>query len=266
MATVLKAGTVLITRSALEDTLREIGVQEGDVLCVHCGIGQLGYVHGGSQTVIEALRNVLGDRGTLMMPVYTRDCADPAEWQYPPAPPHLIPTLRENAPAYDPVRTPSVNMGRVAELFRTYPGVIRSHHPISSVAVQGDRANDLIEQIKLDWRFGPNSAYGRLVELNGKVLLLGAAYNKMSLLHLTQYTIKNSSVVEKRAKWLTGRGPEWVSFKDYLFPHGWSTACVEAMRDTKLATEVPCGSGYAFLVDAAEAVDFAVAWRQEMKQ
>ena len=126
--------SVLVTRSSLSAELRKLGLQSGDVVCVHVSLKSLGFVIGDARTVIDGLHDAVGVEGTIMMPTYSGDLSDPAEWGYPPVPPEWIETIRNETAAYDPVRTPSRRMGVVPELFRHVPGVLRSPHPQSSFA------------------------------------------------------------------------------------------------------------------------------------
>ena len=43
------------------------------------------------------------------------------------------PLIRENWPAYDKKLTPTKTMGAVAEMFRQWPGSVRSDHPARSI-------------------------------------------------------------------------------------------------------------------------------------
>ena len=140
---------------------------------VHTALSQIGYVCGGAQTVIEALLEAVGEAGTVMMPTQSWKNLDPEDgvhWSVEKEYWHII---RENWPAYDKRITPTNTMGAVAEMFRSWPGVIRSDHPARSVAAWGTHAEYLASNHDLSNIFGEGSPIGKLYELNGDVLLIG---------------------------------------------------------------------------------------------
>src|SRR5919205_2980129 len=59
-------GGPAVTRSRLAHDLRALGVRSGAVLMVHTRMSALGWVVGGSETVVRALLDALGPEGTLM--------------------------------------------------------------------------------------------------------------------------------------------------------------------------------------------------------
>lgn len=97
----------LITRSKLRAGLIDVNIKLGDTLCVHTAMSRLGHVCSGARTIIEALSDVVGSGGTVMMPTYTRDTADPHEWRYPPAPFDWLDDLVAETPPYDPALSPT---------------------------------------------------------------------------------------------------------------------------------------------------------------
>ena len=48
-----------------------IGIKKGDTVMVHSSLSSMGNVEGGAQTVIEALKEVVGVEGTLLFPAFT---------------------------------------------------------------------------------------------------------------------------------------------------------------------------------------------------
>ena len=104
---------------------------------VHTSLGKMGYVCGGAQAVIEALMEVVGDSGTIMMPTQSWKNLDPETGVYWEADQKDWQLIRDNWPAYDKNLTPTNTMGAVAEMFRQVPGSVRSDHPARSVCAWG---------------------------------------------------------------------------------------------------------------------------------
>ena len=74
------------TVGSLAAQLRDLGVKSGDVVLLHSSMKSLGFVVGGSQAVVQALLDVVGSDGTVVVPTHTSDNGEPAYWQHPPVP------------------------------------------------------------------------------------------------------------------------------------------------------------------------------------
>ena len=144
----------------------------------------MGYVCGGAQAVIEALIDVVGNDGTIMMPSQSWKNLDPEDGVHWDADENDWQIIRDNWPAYDKNITPTNTMGAVAEMFRQWPGCLRSDHPARSVCAYGKHAEYLTKDHDISNIFGEGSPIARLYELDGKVLLLGVGYDKNTSLHL----------------------------------------------------------------------------------
>ncbi len=150
-----------VTRARIAGDLRALGVRPGGVLLVHSSISALGWVCGGAQAVVEALRDALGPGGTLVVPTHTGGNSDPAGWAHPPVPEAWWPVIRAEMPAYDPALTPARGLGAVVELVRTQPGALRSAHPQVSFAALGPQAETITAGHALDSGFGERSPLAR---------------------------------------------------------------------------------------------------------
>ena len=85
-----------ISRKQIGASLRALGLKSSDILFVHSSLSSIGYVDGGAQTVVDALLDVLGPKGTLVVPTFTDF--------------HKVATDS----VFDPVRDPS-DMGKISE-------------------------------------------------------------------------------------------------------------------------------------------------------
>lgn len=171
---------VSVTRSRLVADLCRLGVRAGGVTMVHTRMSALGWVIGGSETVVRALLEALGPEGTLMAyaswadHVYALD-----DW-----PEEHRAAYRAEPPVFD-LATAEVDRdyGRIPERVRTWPGALRSAHPEASVVAVGPRADWLTSSHPADDGYGAGSPLGRLVEAGGQVLMLGAPLSTVTLLH-----------------------------------------------------------------------------------
>lgn len=169
-----------VTRSELVADLRGLGVADSAVLLVHAALSRLGWVVGGSETVVSALLEAVGPRGTLVGFASWED--NPfhlAEW-----PPRWQKAYREEFPVFDPARAQARHIyGRLPERIRTWPGAHRSAHPVAGFVAVGHRAQWVTADQDWDDPYGVRSPLGRLVEADGQVLLLGTGIDAMTLLH-----------------------------------------------------------------------------------
>lgn len=176
-----------LTIPLLVEALHGVGVQPGQTIIVHTALSRLGWLMGGAQAYIMALLQAVGEAGTIMMPTQTGDLTDPKDWQNPPIPEHWWQIHRDYAPAYDPLLTPTRGMGRVPELFRTWPGVRRSAHPVVSFAAHGPHTDYLLANHDVTADLSDRSPLGKLYALDGHVLLVGVDHFNNTSLHLAEY-------------------------------------------------------------------------------
>ena len=251
-----------IFKSDIEDALQSAGLQRGDSVMVHTSLGQIGYVCGGAQTVIEALTETVGEDGTIMMPAQSWKNLDPetgvhwetdeTDWE----------RIRENWPAYNKAITPTNTMGAVAEMFRSWPGAVRSDHPARSVAAWGKNAEYLTENHDLSDIFGDTSPIGKLYELDGKVLLIGVGYDKNTSIHLAdvraEYPGKHTCI-EHSAVMENGKRV-WKRYET-LFVDGEDFNAIGAdFEAVHTVNKVKIGGTELKLLKQRELVDFAVEW------
>jgi aminoglycoside 3-N-acetyltransferase len=168
-----------ITRSTLAHGLRDAGVIEGGTLMVHVRLSAFGWVVGGIDTVVHALRDAVGPNGTLMAfcgwddSPYHLDLW-PEQWQ----------TAYGEMPAFDPETSSARrDFGRFPERLRTWPGALRSTHPEVSFTALGPLASSLLAATEQEDPWGKAGPLGQLVAAEGQVLLLGAPLDTLTLCH-----------------------------------------------------------------------------------
>lgn len=176
-----------VTVDSLVDDLRGLGVDPGGTVLVHSSLSALGWVVGGAPAVVDALRTAVTDAGTLVMPTFTPQYADPAGWENPPVPAEWAASVRGSMPPFRPLITPTRGVGAIPECFRTYPDVVRGEHPEVSFAAWGRDAASVATDHRLDDGLGEGSPLARLYERDADVLLLGVGHAVNTSFHLAEY-------------------------------------------------------------------------------
>ena len=156
----------MITKTFLKDEFCALGMQSGDTIFVHSSYSTLsrapGGVEGGPQTVIDAILEVVGEAGTLIMPTFNYDFLKGVPWD---------------------IRTSPSQMGVLTELVRSDPRAKRMHHAIYSMAAIGKNADELEAHRSSDC-FGESSIFTKFREWDAKILILGLIYSKsITFLH-----------------------------------------------------------------------------------
>jgi aminoglycoside 3-N-acetyltransferase len=142
--------------------LAALGVRPGDALLLHSALSSLGQVAGGAEALVNALLELLGPAGTL-----------------------VVPTLPDVTQPFSAESSPSTT-GKVTEIVRLWPGARRSHHPTHAVAAIGAQASFLTKGHEHTLPCGPDSPYGRLGQLRGWVLLLGVDQDRNTTWHTAE--------------------------------------------------------------------------------
>ncbi len=177
------------TRDSIAADLHTLGLEPGDNVIVHSSIKSLGWVVGGAPAVVQALIDVVGEEGTIVTPSHSYGHTDPATWTSPRVRDDWIPLIRENLPAFDPATTPTTRMGQIVEVFRTWPGTLRSRHPDVSFCARGANAEFITANHSYEMVQGNGSPLARLYDLGGKVLFIGVGYDRNTSFHLAEYRI-----------------------------------------------------------------------------
>ncbi|MFJ4682975.1 aminoglycoside 3-N-acetyltransferase [Streptomyces sp. NPDC088789] len=272
----LKSSDGPVTRGRLTDELTALGLADGDTVMFHTQMSALGYVAGGPPTIIGALRDVVGERGTLMVTCGWNDAPPydftdwPQAWQD---------ALRAEHPAYDPdLSEADHNNGRLPEALRRHPGAVRSRHPDASFAALGAAATALMADHPWDDPHGPDSPLARLVATNGRVLLLGAPLDSMTLLHHAEALADapGKRFVTYEQPILADGERVWRRFHDIdsedgafdysaVVPDGtWPFEVIaQEMLAAGIGTKGMIGAAESHLFEAGEVVDFGVTWMEE---
>ncbi|MDD5729169.1 MAG: AAC(3) family N-acetyltransferase, partial [Victivallales bacterium] len=157
--------------------LRRLGVKTGDCLLVHSSASALGRIDGGENAVIDALLELIGPAGTLLMPAFTTAFCS------------FDGTLNKDRRyrPFDKNNSSRVNVGAIPRAFLSRKGVIRSVHPSHSVAGIGPLAQACIrDHRENDPPTGKTSPFAKLVEFKAKILAFGCGLGSCTFLHFLE--------------------------------------------------------------------------------
>ena len=221
--------------TSLVKDFRALGIRPGMDLLVHSSLRRLGPVEGGADTVIDALLEVLGPEGTLMMSTVSGN-------------------VTENQPVFDVRHTPST-VGTLSNVFLKREGVIRSLHPVHSVAALGPRAEFFTGgHLECSTPWSPGSPYGKLMRNKGFILFLGTNFTCNTCIHALE--------IEARVPGLHTRETSPLYIHDYegnvrVIQHHWHAPKKDFFVDMEHVVEAAgglkwgrTGTGLSRLVDA----------------
>ena len=237
---------------------------------VHASLRAIGPVDGGADGVIDALEAAVGPNGTLLMNLSARD-----DWGWVNERPESdrAELLRDTEP-FDSRLTPAdPDVGVLAEVFRTRARTKVSDHPEGRFGASGPLANRLLDDVPWDDYYGPDSPLHRFVEANGRVLRLDADLGTLTVLHYAEYL---TPLPEKRRvrrhRLIKGRDHPEVrvveclddadGIVDYPEEDYFAVILREYLAAGRAATGV-VGAAASELIDAADVVEFGVAWMSE---
>ncbi len=144
--------------------LRALGVREGIDLMMHSSLRRVGPVDGGADTIIDALLEILGPSGTLMMSTVSG-------------------SVTPGQPIFHVKYTHS-SVGYLSNVFRKRDKVIRSLHPVHSIAAYGPKSRFYTEgHLQSNTPWSPDSPYGKMMRNNASILFFGVNFECNTCMH-----------------------------------------------------------------------------------
>jgi len=200
-----------LTKSDIIKGLKKLDLKKGDHIIVHSALSSLGEVVRGADTLIDAIIEVVGPEGTI-----------------------IVPTFGSSDKVFNPKKS-STNLGIIAQTLWQRPNAVRSRHPLASVAAIGAKADWLIEgHENKSLAHGEETPYTKLAEINGKILLLGVDQDRNTCLHCAEeiaqlpylrtargkYVDRNRKIVKKNWKYFPGPHRNFIALQQWFEKKG----------------------------------------------
>ncbi len=172
-----------ITREMIEQCLRGLGLQAGDIVLLHSSLSSMGHVESAAKTVADAFLAVLGRHGTLVVPAFGA-------------------------------------LGAVSDYVKEHADAVRSVHPLASVAAIGPAAAEICtDHDKVETAHGEGTPYLRIADLGGYVCLLGVDQDRNTSLHAAEVLLRLPYLSDRTEKFDTPEGPVEKTFRFFPGPH-----------------------------------------------
>lgn len=255
------------TRASLRDDLTRIGLRAGDTVMVHAAMSKVGPLLNGPDALSNALLDVVGPEGTIL--VYAGwdsvhdDLMDDDG--------RVLPEWRDHVPGFDRRASRAVRMnGVIAEFVRTMPNAERSENPGASIAAVGRHARWITADHPQDYGYGGGSPLAKLVEVNGRVLMVGAPWDTMTLIHHADdlADLPGKLVRRYEVPFAGTAGVTWRFIEEFDTTEPPTGHLPEDYIERIVTAYVAAGSGRqghiglapSLLVDASPMLAFAIDW------
>ena len=234
----------------ISELLSHLGIDRGQIVMIHSALFTLGRIEGGLQGFYEAVRNSIGEEGTLIVPTFT--------YSY---------RRKQIFDVYN--SKTSREIGVFAEFVRQIPGAVRSLDPLFAMSAIGPKADELMGRTSHNC-FGAGSIYERLFAEQTSFVGVGITYGSglTAFLHLERL----ADVGYRHEMKFDGVtiGYEGVCDNDWAihfvrdeesYPNIRSDRSVIGARleETKISKAVDFGSGHHFAIPAQGFRDFVLS-------
>jgi len=148
----------------IQHCLNRLGIPRNNVLLVHSAFSLFGKEGFTPQHIVGDLVEYMAP-GTILMPTMS--------WRF----------VKPSQPIFDELLTPS-NTGVLTETLRKDYSSHRSLHPTHSVAGLGSKAGEMLGEHHLDnTPCSVRSPFGKVIEADGWILMLGIGFDCCTIIH-----------------------------------------------------------------------------------
>lgn len=243
----------MLTKQDIVNSLKRLGIKEGDCIITHSSFKSLGAVEQGAKTIIDAMLETVGNDGTVVFPTLCQK-----DWE------NVYKNWSLDAPS---------DVGFLTNYFRKLPEAKRSNHATHSVAAIGKEAEYITNThgesglrygIYGDTPFAADSPWEKMYELDAKVVFLGVNIKKCTFRHYAEYCFieKCLKKIEGTPKYDVLKGRLWCYDRwsdSGVWPHINSEYIQEKLEERGQFSRTLCGEAGVMMVSSREFVDLAMS-------
>jgi len=221
----------IIRENDIVNGLQDLGLPSGAAVMVHSALSSFGNVEGGADTVIDALLKVVGKEGTI-----------------------IVPTFSSEKP-FRIKKSPTL-LGTIPEALRNRKDSVRSLHPLVPVSAIGENAEYIVaDHENCDVPQGIESPYGKVIELNGYVLLLGVDLDRCTLMHTFEIQADAPYLSEISGEYIDRNGNKThKNYKQFPGPHRDFIGLGKRLEKAGIIKKIRIGCSIARLMKAKDLI------------
>ena len=263
-------GAQQVARGQLVGDFRRLGIMPGQTLLVHASLRSLGWVTGGADAVLDALREALGPDGNIVVPASTETnslTSRKHRERIAQMTANQTKRYREEMPAFDRDTTKS-GAGAIAERVRKSADAVRSDHPQSSFAAIGPDAEYLMADHRLNSHLGEDSPLAKLYKMDARVLMIGVGYRSCTAFHLAEYRYRPEPelATQNYVCVVSIKGKRrWIAYPDVVLDDREFEDIGKALEAEVTICSGNAGNAECRLIPLSNAVDFAVKWMAQYR-
>ena len=212
----------------IAEGLRALGLKEGSIVLLHSSFLSLGKVQNGPGEVIKAFLDVIGKKGTILVPAFGQ-------------------------------------LGVLVEEVKHLPGTVISSCPVGTVAAYGPAAKMLCQDHwKAETAHGKETPYTRLAERGGFICLLGVDQDRNTSLHSIEALLELPYLQTISQTFKNPSGKEVTrEYKFYPGPHRDFIGIDRLLLDSGAMKIRRIGNAQVRLIDSAKMFDVLLAAGRE---
>lgn len=213
-----------MNRKEIAEGLKALGLKNGSIVLLHSSFLSLGKVENGPGEVIKAFLDVIGKKGTILVPAFGQ-------------------------------------LGVLVDEVKRLPGAIVSSCPPGCVAAYGPAAKELCkDHWKAETAHGKGTPYTRLAEKGGFICLLGVDQDRNTSLHSIEALLELPYLRTVTRTFTNPNGKEVTqSYKFFPGPHRDFIGLDRLLLDSGAMKVRRIGNAQVRLIDSAHMFDVLLA-------